>query len=185
MNYRRNSTFFILIFVTFFIILSNINQTPAQYYPYPYSNEPLFPSHFDTCHSYLDAIFTIGGIKSKIKIAQSPFDKKVKNDKKYTQPKAENVNIDTALKANRILSIQESEKGDKILIFIEVEKKEQNIKIVIYNLLGKKVLDLYDGQPKEPNQPYELITSDLPKGIFLIVVSGDNFRLRDKLIISR
>ncbi|MGQ9819568.1 MAG: T9SS type A sorting domain-containing protein [Candidatus Kapaibacteriales bacterium] len=152
-------------------------------FPSPNYNQWQYSLFMDSCGTYLDFLFTIGGVKTNSKIAQ--FDKRFKNGKKGSSTKNDLTENDTALKSNRIISIQESEKGDKIQIYIQVDNKEQNIKITIYNLLGKKVMELYQGPPKDSNQPYELITSDLPKGIFLIVVSGDNFRLREKLIISR
>lgn len=186
MNNRRKFTFFYSLVIVISLLLININQNVAQYlYPNPNSYGTYFLPSLDSCNTYLDFLFTVGGIKPGTKIAFSPSDKRSKNGKKSNSTTLESIENDTAVKANRIISIRESEKGDKIQIFIQIENKEQNIKIMIYNLLGKKVLDLYEGQPKDSNQPYEVNTSDLPKGIFLIVVSGENFRLREKLIISR
>lgn len=184
MNYRKIFTISYFILVSTSIILLNSQQNFAQFY-FPNLNYHEIPylAGYDSCGTYLDFLFTIGGIKTGAKIAQ--IDKRQKNGKKGNTTKNDVIENDTAIKSNRIISMRESEKGDKIQIYIQVENKEQNIKITIYNLLGKKVMELYEGPPKDSNQPYELTTSDLPKGIFLIVVSGDNFRLREKLIISR
>jgi len=70
-------------------------------------------------------------------------------------------------------------------VYLEIENPEQKIKIIVYNLLGKKVLDIYEGKPKDPSQPYEFSVAELPKGIFLLVVVGDNFRLREKLVVTK
>ncbi len=137
----------------------------------------------DTCHSYLDYLFTIGGIRAGIKFAQ--IETKQKNGKKITTRKNDpKINSDTTNKSNKILSIRESERGDKIYIYIQVENPDQEIKLMVYNLLGKKVLDIYEGKPKDTSQPYELNISELPKGIFLLVVIGENFRLREKIVIT-
>lgn len=183
MNYRKKFTITYFLLVSSLILL-NFQQNNGQYY-FPYLNyyEISFLTSFDSCGTYLDFLFTIGGVKTGAKIAQ--IDKRQKNGNKGNTTKNDVIENDTSIQSNRILSIRESEKGDKIQIYIQIENKEQNIKIIIYNLLGKKIMELYEGPPKDYNQPYELTTSDLPKGIFLIVVSGENFRLREKLIISR
>lgn len=184
MNYRRKFTISYFLLVSSSLILLNFQQNIAQYY-FQHQNyyEIPFSTSFDSCGTYLDFLFTIGGVKTGVKIPQ--IDKRQKNVKKGNTTKNDVIENDTAIKSNRILAIRESEKGDKIQIYTQIENKEQNIKITIYNLLGKKVMELYEGPPKDSNQPYELTTSDFPKGIFLIVISGDNFRLREKLIISR
>lgn len=188
MFYRIDFSKVVIIFTLFFFVLVNNRQKlfgEGNQYLERYS----FASPYlviDTCHSFLDYLFTIGGVRTGIKFAQT--DTKQKNGKKIITKKNDpQINNDTTStsKANKILSIRESERGDKFYIYIQVENPDQEIKIMVYNLLGKKVLDLYEGKPKDQNQPYELNVSELPKGIFLLVVVGENFRLREKIVITR
>jgi hypothetical protein len=188
MFYRVDFSKVIIIFTLFFFLLANNrqelfgedNQSFEWYlFGFPYTIE-------DTCHSFLDYLFTVGGVRTGIKFAQTEL--KQKNGKKITTRKNDpKINNDTTStnKANKILSVRESERGDKFYIYIQVENPEHDIKIVVYNLLGKKVLDVYEGKPKDQSQPYELSVSELPKGIFLLVVIGENFRLREKIVITR
>lgn len=188
MFYRINFHKVVIIFTLFFFLLANNNQTLSgednQYLEwYPFGSPYVIA---DTCRSFLDYLFTVGGIRTGIKFAQ--IEMKQKNGKKITtrknDPKINNDTTNTS-KANKILSIRESERGDKFYIYIQVENPEQEIQIMVYNLLGKKVLDVYEGKPKDQSQPYELSVSELPKGIFLLVVIGENFRLREKIVITK
>ena len=181
MAVRKFFTIFLILLVS---ILSNTNTfsqiKDAYYYNLNLERNPL---HFyDTCLYFPERIFTMENFLIGIKFAQTPTKKELgKENGKYFE-----VKNDTSLsKSNRIISIREVDKGDKMAIFLQVENKEQRIKIWIYNLLGKKVLEVYDGKPKDPTQPYEFSTNELPKGIFLLVVYGDNFRLREKLVITK
>ncbi|MCX7880128.1 MAG: T9SS type A sorting domain-containing protein [Ignavibacteria bacterium] len=140
----------------------------------------LYP--FDTCSTFLENIFTIGTARFGTQFVQ--IDNK-KIEKRSNGRKVENRIENDTSRANRIISVRESERDDKILIFLQIENKEQKIRIMVYNLLGKKVLDVYEGKPKDSSQPYEFSALGLPKGIFLLVVLGDNFRLREKLVITK
>lgn len=153
------------------------DQSSEMQFSYP------FYYTYDSCIYFPEQIFTVGSYQTGIKFVQPNLIKnQKKNNGKNYEVKVEN---DTSSKGNRIISIRETEKGDKIAIYLQIENMDQRIKIIVYNLLGKKVLDIYDGKPKDSSQPYEFSTGDLPKGIFLLVVIGDNFRLREKLIITK
>ncbi|MCX7908345.1 MAG: T9SS type A sorting domain-containing protein [Ignavibacteria bacterium] len=187
MSYRNIFTKFIISILIFFIYnLPNYSQIQEYYYPLFYEkgfNFPL-PYHSDSCLYFPETIFTTGTIPIGIKIAQ-PEIKKIprRNNGKYNDIRTDYDT--TSSKGNKILSIRETEKGDKMAVYLQIENMDKNINIVIYNLLGKKVLDVYDGKPKDPSQPYEFSTNELPKGIFLLVVFGENFRLREKLVIAK
>lgn len=187
MNYR---SFFTKCLILFFLLFSPKLTTFSQVYQLYYPNETektlnTIPYYLlDSCIYFPEGIFTIGSYQVGTRFAQNELKKNnKKNNGKYYEIKTES---DTSItKGNRILSIREAEKGDKMAIYIQVENMEKNISIVVYNLLGKKVLDVYEGKPKDPSQPYEFSTNELPKGIFLLVVIGENFRLRDKLVITK
>ncbi|MFN3306433.1 MAG: hypothetical protein ACK42Z_04510 [Candidatus Kapaibacteriota bacterium] len=181
MAIRKFFTIFLFLIVAIFTSTNTFSQRKdAHYYLLNFERNPL---HFyDTCLYFPERIFTMENFLVGIKFAQ-PLTKKEtgKENGKYFEIK----NDTTFSKSNRIISIREVDKGDKMAIYLQVENKEQRIKIWIYNLLGKKVLEIYDGKPKDPTQPYEFSTNELPKGIFLLVVYGDNFRLREKLVITK
>lgn len=181
------------IFTQFLISLSFIiftelpifSQNLEHIFDFTPEKKSFYPFYYpyDTCIYFPEGIFTIGSYQTGIKFVQPNLVKnQKKNNGKYYEVKVEN---DTSTKGNRIISIRETEKGDKMAIYLQVENMDQRIKIIVYNLLGKKVLDIYEGKPKDPTQPYEFSTSELPKGIFLLVVIGENFRLREKLIVTK
>lgn len=179
----------ILTFAIFFIIFLNLpifSQMPYFYFPNNNENGIALTPYYlwDSCLYFPESIFTIGNFPIGIKFAQNEAKKNTrKSNGKYYENKIEN---DTSQsKGNRIISIRETDKGDRMAVYLQIENPDKNINIVIYNLLGKKVLDVYEGKPKDPSQPYEFSTNELPKGIFLLVVIGDNFRLREKLIIAK
>ncbi len=186
MVFRKNyTTLTFIIFFVIFLSLPIFSQIP--YFYFPNNNEKgiaLTPYYLlDSCLYFPETLFTTGNFPIGIKFAQNEAKKTKKNNGKYYENKIEN---DTSQsKGNRIISIRETDKGDRMAIYLQIENPDKNINIIIYNLLGKKVLDVYEGKPKDPSQPYEFSTNELPKGIFLLVVIGDNFRLREKIIIAK
>jgi hypothetical protein len=52
-------------------------------------------------------------------------------------------------------------------------------------MLGKKVKVFYNDQAKRSGEEYTLNTSDMPTGMYLCIVQGENVRLREKFIVSR
>ena len=93
---------------------------------------------------------------------------------------------DTTKKENKIVSLDERFNGDGYLLYLELEDYEHTIQIAAYNLLGKKVLDIYNGNPyKDAKLPYDIPTVSLPNGVYICFVFGKNFRLQQKFIVSR
>ncbi len=186
MIYRRIITYLTLIIISFLLFFAETNcQVPLDQHSSYNFPQIYYPELFqDSCLYFPELIFTIGGVRPYPRYAQIEIkkqEKKTNNGKKYEKT----IENDTISRKNRIISIQEADRGDKMAIYLEIENPDQDIKIVVYNLLGKKVLDIYDGKPKPSTQPYEFSVSELPKGIFLLVVVGDNFRLREKLVITK
>jgi len=88
-------------------------------------------------------------------------------------------------KENKIV-IRES--GDNFLVDLCLDDKDQKINISIYNLLGKKVMDVFDGIPASDSNgcsTHFIQGNNLPNGIYLCVVLGKNFRLREKFYVKR
>ncbi len=70
----------------------------------------------------------------------------------------------------------------------ELDVPEQNLTIVniaAYNLLGKKVLDIFQGELSETRQTFDFSIASLPNGIYLCIVQGRNLKLADKFVVSR
>lgn len=83
----------------------------------------------------------------------------------------------------RIKSIKETKDG--LLLTVELADDQQNLIVSAYNLLGKKVLDIYHGGEKAGVREYPVNITSIPSGIYICVVQGDNFRLAEKFFISK
>lgn len=84
----------------------------------------------------------------------------------------------------RIVGVREG--GDMFRLVLDVGEDQRNLSINVFNLLGKKVLEVYQGPEKAGKaKDFTLNVSSLPNGVYICVVQGDNFRLAEKFIISR
>ncbi len=120
------------------------------------------------------------------KVKQLP--KTTQKTKKTTSTKKNKAKVksDTTKPKNRIESIRDG--GDIFYLYLELEDREAPIDITVYNMLGKKVRDVYYGYPKPNGVPYEISIvgpPSLPNGVYLCVVVGKNFRLREKFVVAR
>ncbi|GAB1431130.1 hypothetical protein MASR2M18_19650 [Ignavibacteria bacterium] len=85
---------------------------------------------------------------------------------------------------SRIVGIREG--GDTFRLLLDLGEDQHNISINAFNLLGKKVTEIYQGPEKAGRgKDYTFNVGGLPNGIYICVVQGDNFRLAEKFIISR
>ena len=92
--------------------------------------------------------------------------------------------VDTA-KNNRILGIRENS-GGMYQLEIDLAENQQNLSIGVYNLLGKKVIDVNQGtEYAGKSKMFDLNVQGIPNGIYMCIVQGDNFRLAEKFYISR
>ncbi|MCX7737189.1 MAG: hypothetical protein N2319_10810 [Candidatus Kapabacteria bacterium] len=140
-------------------------------------NEIIFLNNTDKPKSFLEIIFQLKDSNTGTKIAPK---KDAGKQKSYLN----SVSEDTTKKENKITSVRES--SDKILLYIDLIDYDQRIQISVFNLLGKKVLDVFEGLPyKDPDYAYEVSKANLPNGVYLFIVLGKNFKLREKFVISR
>ena len=94
------------------------------------------------------------------------------------------VQTDSTKKENRI-EIRESTNNEFILV-LELKNPDQRIKVTIWNMLGKKVIDDYEGPYKNLDERHVIKnTVFLPKGVYLCNVQGQDFRLDAKFIVVR
>jgi len=103
-----------------------------------------------------------------------------------TEPKqnVEGVKQDTVDTGNK-LEVRQNESGDILYVYLTLKNPEQKIQVGIFNMLGKQVMEIYEGDYKSFKNPYVLDSTYLPNGLFLCVAQGKNFRLAEKFIVSR
>lgn len=73
---------------------------------------------------------------------------------------------------------------DKFIVKIDLIDKESEIRLSVFNILGKEVFEIHNGKPNSFNE-YEFLSSNLPNGIYLCILNGRNFRDAEKFIVSR
>lgn len=88
-------------------------------------------------------------------------------------------------KENSITKLYPSNRSDLLNIELELSETDQRLQISVYNLLGKVVVEPEYINPSSNKITHQLSISSLPNGVYLCVVLGKNFRLREKFIISR
>jgi hypothetical protein len=97
---------------------------------------------------------------------------------------ARRVSIDTS-RNNRIIGIREHS-GGIYQLELDISDNQQNLSIGIYNLLGKKVVDVHQGSEfAGRSKMFDINVQGIPNGIYMCIVQGDNFRLAEKFYVSR
>ena len=162
---------FAAILILIIILSSNIiisQEKPKKHISVPTSN----PS------KYLEKSSAYSGSKSG---DGTIIDNKQKKGSAFDSLKAK---PDSVKKENRIVSIEED--GEVLVVKLELEDYEHEIKISIYNMLGKKVVDVYKGMPvKELLYPYEFSYANLPNGVFICMLNVKDHTKTKKFIVSR
>jgi hypothetical protein len=97
---------------------------------------------------------------------------------------AETVKQDTVETGNK-LEIRQNESGEILYVYLTLKNPDQKIQVGIFNMLGKQVMEIYEGDYKNFRNPYVLDSTYLPNGLFLCVAQGKSFRLAEKFIVSR
>jgi hypothetical protein len=92
--------------------------------------------------------------------------------------------IDTS-RNNRIIGIREHS-GGMYQLELDIADNQQNLTIGIYNLLGKRVIDVHQGSEfAGKSKMFDINVQGIPNGIYMCIVQGDNFRLAEKFYVSR
>lgn len=73
---------------------------------------------------------------------------------------------------------------DKFVVKVNLKDKDSEIRLSVFNILGKEVFEIHNGKPINGNE-YEFLSSNLPNGIYLCILTGRNFRDAAKFIVSR
>jgi hypothetical protein len=94
-----------------------------------------------------------------------------------------NAGNDSTGRDNRILFARAS--GDVFTSRIELAREEPLIEIGIYNMLGKRVMDVYKGASGRGQQEFTQSLAELPDGVYICILQGDNFRKAEKFYFRR
>jgi hypothetical protein len=94
-----------------------------------------------------------------------------------------NAGNDSTGRDNRILFARTS--GDVFTSRIELATEEPLIEIGIYNMLGKRVMDVYKGASGRGQQEFTQSLAELPDGVYICILQGDNFRKAEKFYFRR
>ncbi len=142
------------------------------------------------CFAQKDSLFAAGnGKNSQAKLAAS-YSKKIMTGGMFSPGKdsltgiSRKAAIDTS-RNNRIIGIREHS-GGIYQLELDVSDNQQNLSIGIYNLLGKRVIDVHQGSEfAGRSKMFDINVQGIPNGIYMCIVQGDNFRLAEKFYVSR
>ncbi|MFM8770849.1 MAG: T9SS type A sorting domain-containing protein [Candidatus Kapaibacterium sp.] len=90
---------------------------------------------------------------------------------------------DTSIGAPRIISTRVA--AEVFTARIEMASDEPLVDIAIFNMLGKRVMDVYKGSSPRGIHDHVQSVSDLPEGVYMCVMQGNNFRKAEKFFFSR
>ncbi|MEY5130730.1 MAG: hypothetical protein RL734_797 [Bacteroidota bacterium] len=137
-----------------------------------------------------DSLHAAGNGKSSQAKLAATYSKKMMTGGMFSPSKdsvsgiARRVSIDTS-RNNRIIGIREHS-GGIYQLELDISDNQQNLSIGIYNLLGKKVVDVHQGSEfAGRSKMFDINVQGIPNGIYMCIVQGDNFRLAEKFYVSR
>ncbi|MDC0313663.1 M43 family zinc metalloprotease [Flavobacteriales bacterium] len=85
---------------------------------------------------------------------------------------------------NNAVSIYPNPTDGDIAISVDLLTKQDLLSIGIYNLVGKRVLSVYEGDAVEGNHIYNVSTKSLSAGMYLVLIDNENSVVTQKLIIK-
>lgn len=90
---------------------------------------------------------------------------------------------DSNQKESRIVYVRVT--ADVFAVRLELAEDEQTVDVGIYNMLGKKVHDVYRGYASRGAHDYTVPINDLPEGVYICIAQGSGFRRAEKFYLSR
>ena len=93
------------------------------------------------------------------------------------------VTRDTIPTESRITSARAS--ADVFTAQVSIAADQPRIEIGIYNMLGKKMANVYTGPASRGEHEYTTPISELPEGVYVCILQGGNFRRAAKFYLSR
>lgn len=90
---------------------------------------------------------------------------------------------DTAKTDSRIVSVHAT--SDVITAKVDIAIEQPQVDLAIYNMLGKRMSEVYKGPASRGEHEYVSSISDLPEGVYICILQGSNFRRAEKFYLSR
>ncbi|MBU3700254.1 MAG: T9SS type A sorting domain-containing protein [Candidatus Kapabacteria bacterium] len=94
-----------------------------------------------------------------------------------------NTGRDSAIAPPRIVSTRVS--AEVFSARVELAGDESLVDIAIYNMLGKRVMDVFKGASARGLHEHTQSISELPEGVYMCVMQGSNFRKAEKFFFNR
>lgn len=93
-------------------------------------------------------------------------------------------NADSVVGVNKITKLWSD--GANINIKLLISKAEiAPIQLSLFNLLGKEVKIIYNGAKREDDFIYSANINELPNGVYICVLTSNNYRDAKKFVISK
>lgn len=105
-----------------------------------------------------------------------------KQAKQPVQPVVANTR-DTAASENKIVSTVAT--ADVFTTVVSVAAAQTKLDIGIYNMLGKRMADVYTGGVARGMHEFTTPITQLPDGVYICIMQGSNFRRASKFYLSR
>lgn len=83
---------------------------------------------------------------------------------------------------NQIVQVWYSK--NELNVKIKVLEKNKPIRLAVYNILGKEVLNVYEGPHNKEDDPY-IRASELPLGIYICILEVNGIRNAKKFYVSK
>ena len=136
-----------------------------------------------TTRNFIFILFIIISCLSDLKV-----ELKVAQPAENQQNKTNITKLDTTNK-NKIVKIWENNSG-VLNITAKLNDNKKNIKVIVYNMLGKEVSILFNGVPVNKNSDgdYYFVSDtslELPRGVYILVIQGIDFRIAEKFILTK
>ena len=136
-----------------------------------------------TTRNFIFIIFIIISCLSDLKV-----ELKAAQPAENQQNKTNITKLDTTNK-NKIVKIWENNSG-VLNITAKLNDNKKNIKVIVYNMLGKEVSILFNGVPVNKNSDgdYYFVSDtslELPRGVYILVIQGIDFRIAEKFILTK
>lgn len=90
---------------------------------------------------------------------------------------------DTTRSESKIVSVRAT--GDVLTAKVDLASEQPQIDVAIFNMLGKRMSDVFRGPASKGEHEYVSSISDLPEGVYICILQGNNFRRAEKFYLSR
>ena len=82
------------------------------------------------------------------------------------------------------VSIYPNPAGENVSVSIDLTNRQDFLSVGIYDLVGKKVLSVFEGDALEGNHVYAVNTKSLSTGMYLVIINNGKNTISQKLVIK-